>query len=64
MLNEKSPEVVIHLKSIIATRKKVPSWKTLGHIGIYGFCFEKFAFIHHILALELSRCLEEINIAE
>ena len=36
---QEGPEVDIHLESLRATIKKVPSWKTPGQYSIHGFWF-------------------------
>ena len=38
-------------------------WKTPSHDGIHGFWFKKFTFINDRLALEMNRCIQQMNIS-
>ena len=62
---EESTEVDIYLNLFRATLNKVLKWETLRQDGKMGSVFKKkFMSIHDILALQLSKCREEVNIPE
>ena len=59
---KESPKLNIHIDSLKVTLKKIPNRKTLGLDGIHGFWFKMFTSIHDRLAIEMNRCLQEIDI--
>ena len=58
---EEGPKAKLRVSSLRATLKK---YQTPGHDGIHGYWFKKFISIHHRLATEMNRCLQETFIPE
>ena len=54
----------IHVDLLKTTLKRISNWKAPGHDGIHGFWFKKFTSIHRRLALEMNRCLQDVQLPE
>ena len=61
---EEGPKAEINIELLKKTLKKISNWKTPGHDGIHGFCFKKLTSIHDRLALEMNRCLQDVQVPD
>ena len=61
---EEAPEMEIHVDLLNTTLKRISNWKAPGHDGIQDFWFKKFTSIHGKLALEMNRCLQDVQVLE
>ena len=61
---EEGLKAEIHIELLKKILKKISNWKTPGHDGIHGFWFKKFTSIHDRLALEMNRCLQDVQVPD
>ena len=57
--SEAQEDISITENTVKRILRKFPNWKAPGPDGVQGFWLKKFKSIHSLLALTLSKCLEE-----